>query len=756
MIPTMPEPDDTWLLKESGFSTAHAKHFEGLFTLGWNGLHLRGSLEEPLAEAPQNETYWRLPANVTSEQFRHPVSKWGTYVPGVYGRHPLLDNQLINLPWIAWLSPVVDGERLNCSRSELMRHERMLDLRSATLRRETVWRAATGAEVTWRTDRFILADGSRTLVQRGVLSVDRACAASIEAGIDADVRTNGWDHITGVAFDVAGDAGSSPAQQPHLSCRATLDSGEVITIRSQVAATGDLACVFQGRRTWVRASRRLKPGESWVIEKRTTITRGDGASHAPSVEPYAALLNRHAAAWQTRWRQADLIIEGDVESQRAIRAAIFHLLRSHPGTESALAIDAKGYAGEAYWGRFFWDTEMFLLPFFIHTDPGRARTLVDFRVAAVEGAIRNAAKAGYPGAKYAWESDPAGDECCPNWQYADHEIHITADVVYGLAHFASATGDEAFLRSGKVRRVLAETARYWMARMDRRPGENHPSILGVMGPDEYTPISQNNAYTNRMASFALSLAAELCNVDHGVSDAERAQWRAAARSLPIPRHPGAPRLVLQCENFHRLAPLEFESHWRDRTRTLGSQVSQERLYRSRALKQADVLMLMDRFPRDFTDEELRAAWDYYTPITTHDSSLSACVHALIALRLGLDDDAWRFFTRSRDIDLDPSHGGAAEGLHIANAGGLWQVMVYGFAGLTGAMHADEITLSPRLPKQWTRLAFPLAWRRARVFIDVRRDEVFVHNVGDAPCPVSVRGDCRVLSPGATERWEAVP
>lgn len=754
----MSDSDDTWRLVERGFSAATAKHFEGLFTLGWDGLHLRGSLEEPLAEAPQNETYWRLPANVTSERMRHALSKWGAYVPGVYGQHPLLNNQLINLPWIAWLTPVIEGERLDASRAMLVHQERALDLRTAVLRRKTVWRTTGGIEATWRTERFVVAgDGPRTLVQRGVLTVNRTCEAAVEAGIDGDVRTNGWDHFTDVAFNPPGDdhASTVAAEPAELGCRVTLDSGETVSVRTILLASGDLERVVDGRRGLVRASRRLPPGESWVAEKRTTIHRGSEAPPAPPDGPYEELLTRHAAAWRERWNRADILIEGDADSQRAIRAAIFHLLRSHPGDSSGLAIDAKGYAGEAYWGRFFWDTEMFLLPFFAHVDPARARTLADFRVASLEGAKRNAAKAGYPGAKYAWESDPAGDECCPNWQYADHEIHVTADVVYGLAYLSRAAGDDAFLRRPEVCRVLAEAARYWMARMDRRPGEDHPSILGVMGPDEYTPLSHNNAYTNRLAAFALSLAAKFCNGRDGVSDAERGPWRDAARSLPIPRRPDDPRLVLQCEDFHRLAPLDFDALWKDRSRTLGSQVPQERLYRSRALKQADVLMLMHLFPREFTDEEVRAAWDFYTPITTHDSSLSAAVHALIALRLGLHDEAWRFFTRSRGIDLDPSHGGgAAEGVHIANAGGLWQVVVHGFAGLESAMHADEITLNPRLPGRWTRLAFPLAWRGSRVFVDARPGEVTVRNVGGTPSPVNVRGDRRVIAPGAAQQWEA--
>ncbi len=417
--------------------------------------------------------------------------------------------------------------------------------------------------------------------------------------------------------------------------------------------------------------------------------------------------------------------------------------------DARVAIDAKGYAGEAYWGRFFWDTEMFLLPFFLYTDPERARTLVDFRVGSLEGARENAARYGYPGARYAWESDAGGHECCPNWQYADHEVHVTADVAYGLVHYARAAGDAGYLR-GPAAAVLVETARYWMERLDWREGDGHPSLLGVMGPDEYTPISHNNAYTNRMVAFALRAAAEVGEAA-GASPEECRAWAAAAEGLPIPRaNDGV--LVLQCEGFDRMADPRFDEYWRDRTQPFAAQVSQERLYRSRCLKQADVLMLMAMFPAEFSDAEVRRAWDYYVPLTTHDSSLSAGVHALVALRLGLVAEAWAFWQRSRDIDLDIEHGGAAEGIHIANAGAAWQAAVLGFAGMRTAMQADALTLSPHLPAAWSRLAFPVIWKGCPAYVDIRREGVRITNRGTVPLDVRVNDEPGRLAAGRQGEW----
>ncbi|MEI6970933.1 MAG: glycosyl hydrolase family 65 protein, partial [bacterium] len=446
---------------------------------------------------------------------------------------------------------------------------------------------------------------------------------------------------------------------------------------------------------------------------------------------------------------ADVLIEGDDEAQLAMRASVYHLLRAHVPGDSRVAIDAKGYAGEAYWGRFFWDTEMYLLPFYLYTDPLRARTLVDFRVRALPGARDNAASYGYRGARYPWESDSDGRECCPNWQYRDHEIHVTADVAYAMAHYARAA-EPAYVR-GPAAEAIVEAARYWLDRMDRRPGDSHPSILGVMGPNEYGPINSNNAYTNRLAAFALKLAAEV-GQEGGATPKERCAFAEAAAGLPIPRAKDGV-LVLENEEFATRADPRFNELWRNRNATYAAQVSQERIYRSKCLKQADVLMLMMLFPHEFTDAEVKAAWDYYLPFTTHDSSLSAGAHAIIALRLGLHEQAWEFWRMSADKDIDTEHGGAAEGIHIAGCGANWQIAVLGFAGMATALQSETFTLAPQLPARWKRLVFPVAWRGSRLRVDVAAGRCEVTNLGQEGLQVRVWGESRHLPGGQMIAFE---
>lgn len=724
----------SWEYTEDRFDVATAKGQEGLLTLGSGYLHVRGSLEEHLHDAPQDVTYLRRPANVSAEAFPEMKVKWGTFVPGIYGLHPLLGREMANLPSFLSLTPHVDGEKLDLERSRVERYRRVLDLRSATLRRELRWHARNGAVIDVRFERFVSAARPHLCVQRLALTSDRSVNVRLDAGIDADVRTSGYDHFAQV--DLVRPAGDT------LGCYVRLDSGDEVWLRSWLAAAGaEWQDASSERRAQLTTTLSLTPNQPVTIEKRTAVTtsfdakRHDADALLSRELTYEALHAEHAAIWATRWDASDVVIEGDEEAQRRLRLGIYHLLRAHPN-DPRLAIDPKAYAGDAYRGLYFWDTEIYLLPFFLYTQPERARSLLDFRIRTLDGARANAAGYGYSGARYPWEGDIDGIDQCPNWQYRDHEVHVTADVVYALAHGARATGNTRYLAEDGAD-VLRETARYWLERVDWRDGDGYPSLLGVMGPDEYTPISSNNAFTNRMVAFALEAAAAV-----ETDETLRGEYRRVAAGLPVLRRGD---LVLQCEEFERYADLDLDRLWPDRSRPLAAQVSQERLYRSKVLKQADVLLLMMLFEREFTDAEVRVAWDYYLPYTSHDSSLSPGVHAIIAARLGMSEQALTFWRQSLAIDMGE---GAAEGIHIAAHGINWQIAVMGFGGLHSAMNADILTLTPRLPKHWTRLAFPVMWRDQRAYVSVTPDAITVRNDSAQPLDVSVCGQTAIIAPSA--------
>jgi trehalose/maltose hydrolase-like predicted phosphorylase len=728
-----------WLV-ETAFSTTASRAQEGLFTQGSGYLHARGSLEEHFPDSPQNTTYLRMPGNVTAEKFPATQAKWGTYVPGVFGRHPTLDRQMVNLPFFWLMVPRIDGERLEMGRSSLSGYSRALNMKTGVLARRFQWHTAGGATVEVAFERFISAASKHLAVQRLTLKSDRAVTLDLQTGLDSDIRTGGYDHLAGRQMEACGADG--------VACRVETDLGIEVRMRSRVASRGqDLKwkSALTERQALLTASAALPAGLSCVIERHTVVTTSrdpepiEAASAlADSLAAgYDALAVENARFWKARWERCDVAVEGDDEAQRALRCSLYHLLRCHVPDDSRVSIDAKGYAGDAYFGRFFWDTEMYMLPFYLYTDPERARTFSEFRIQGLNGARANAASYGYPGARFPWESDPEGFERCPNWQYRDHEVHVTGDVVYGFTHLARACPQWDFLRT-RAAQTVVETARYWMARIDTRDGETTPSLLGVMGPDEYSPISSNNAYTNRVVALALDLAGGEVGQAGGATDAERAAFARTARTLPIRRSADG-TLVMQCEEFPSFADPRFNELWKDRSKGYANNVSQERLYRSKALKQADVLMLMMLFPNEFSDADVKAAWDYYLPYTTHDSSLSPGAHAIVACRLGLSEAAWSFWKQTAGIDLDLAHGGAAEGIHIANAAATWMVAVLGFAGMATAMESDVLTLRPALPKTWSRLSFPLVWKGVAVHVDIEPGRLTVSHAGTQPLPICVAG-----------------
>ena len=717
---------------------------EGLFTTGSGYLHLRGSLEEPLGDDPQNTTYLRMPANVTAEAFPVSRQKWGTYVPGVWGQHPLLNRQMVNLPFFAGIGLEADGERLDTTTAAVSAHSRTLDMRRALLRRGLEWRTSSGALLRVEFERFVSGVRTQLCVQRVSVTADRPARLVVTSGIDSDVRTGGFDHL--VSADFSSDTCGG------ISCRSKIDSGLLVQTECWHRGWGSGGSVSrENRAIYGRHTETLSPGRAFVFEKLSAVsTSGDLPGKLPAsgvlenLPGYEVLLAEHRTEWEARWDRCDVEIGGSPSDQLAIRLSLYHLLRCLVPGDDRVAIEPKGFAGDAYFGRFFWDTEMYLLPFFLYTDPARAKALLDFRKRTLGGARENARRSGYPGARFAWESDDAGRENCAAWQYADHEVHVTADVVYAMAHYDRACPDSGYLK--ECAEVVVETARYWMARVDVRPGDAHPSLLGVMGPDEYAPISHNNAYTNFLVAFVLRLAAGEVGCSGGALEEERGQFAAVAESLPILRSAFHSDLVLQCEGFDRLARPKFEEFWTDRDSPYAAQVSQERLYRSQNLKQADVLMLMMLFPGAFSQAELRAAWDYYVPVTTHDSSLSAGVHAIQACRLGLREPAWEFWQKSSRMDID---GGAAQGIHIAGCGVNWQIAVFGFAGLGTAMEPGPLRLRPQLPAGWSRLAFPLVWKGNPLQVTIATRQTTVKNKGQKPVRVQWRNEERCVAPSET-------
>ena len=461
-------------------------------------------------------------------------------------------------------------------------------------------------------------------------------------------------------------------------------------------------------------------------EPRETARRHVGRA----IEDVTGVIGEHRDAWLARWEVSDLRIEGDPSAQRGLRFAIYHLLSAANPQDDRVSIGARGLSGAAYKGHVFWDTDIFMLPFFILTYPEAARALVMYRYHTLTAARAKAARLGYRGAFYAWESADSGEEATPPFGVApdgeviqfltgEQEQHINADVAFGAWNYWQATGDDHFLVEAGAE-ILIETARFWESRVEREEdGRYH--IRGVIGPDEYHETIDDNAYTNGMAQWNLEVAAETA---HLVAERWPATWQALSRRLGIePEEPHRWQQVArdlytgfdektglfeQFRGYFDLEDIDLAA-FTPRTAPMDVLLGRERIQRSKIIKQADVVMLVHLLWERMPPEVRKANFEYYEPRCGHGSSLSPAIHALAAARLGDTALAERYFRQAAEIDLADNMGNAAGGVHAGALGGLWQAAVLGFAGLHFCGESPDEHRA-NLPLSWRSLSMRLQWR----------------------------------------------
>jgi kojibiose phosphorylase len=606
-----------------------------------------------------------------------------------------------------------------------------------------------------------IAEGSSASLSERHLLVERVevCplnysgTMAIEAILCGDVRSeSGARHWAG--FDAA-HGGPGPelvgrtreglvvALASHLEA---LDGAQVKTGCARAAGPASAA---------ERCEIALRLGEPCALHRAVALasSRDTGVPRAAAEErcfdhrrePPEESLARHVAAWAERWRRGGVTIDGEPRLERALRFALYHLISAANPADPRCSIGARALTGEAYRGHVFWDADIFMLPFFAHAYPKAARALVGYRQRTLAGAQRKAAAYGYRGALYAWESTDTGDETTPAAVVSpfgellpvlcgEEEHHISADVAYAAVAYARVTGDRAALR-GAGRDVLVETARFWASRVTRGPdGLFH--ILRVIGPDEYHEGVDDNAFTNWMARFNLRRAA-LAAAAGGDSEEARA-FRAIADAmyLGLDERTG---LIEQFRGFHDLELVDLSEiglHHAPADLVLG----RERIARSQVIKQADVVMLLALLWDEVPKAVRRRCFLHYEPRTAHGSSLSPGVHALVAARLGLVEEAERYLEQTADIDLGNTMGNSAGGVHAAALGSLWQAVVLGVGGVRPAPDDGEaLWIEPHLLPSIRHLGFPLTWRGRELQVDIDGGGIEVSIEGDAPLGIRALG-----------------
>ncbi|GAB6092569.1 glycoside hydrolase family 65 protein [Furfurilactobacillus curtus] len=454
---------------------------------------------------------------------------------------------------------------------------------------------------------------------------------------------------------------------------------------------------------------------------------------------FSSLFTESARQMQAFWRDADIQIEGDPESQKGIRFNLFHLHQS-AGHDGHTSIPAKGLTGAGYEGHYFWDTEMFMLPAFIYTDPDRAKQILMYRFQTLDSARQQARDYGLDsGALFPWRTIN-GSEASPYFPAGLAQMHINADIAYAVAEYVAVTDDQTFLAEAGFE-IILETARFWQ-RMGSfgvdGPQGGHFVLNKVTGPDEYTALVNNNYYTNRLAQHNLRLAVifakqlQAVGSDKlealGVTDKELADFSHSADEmyLPFDKELG---VKMQDDGAFNMPIWPFDQTPRDDYPLL-LHYHPLRLYSHQVNKQADTLMSDFLFPEDQDIEQLKRDFDYYEPITTHDSSLSRAIFSVLANRIRAHHKAYRYIAESMLTDLNNSQGNSQDGIHVGNMGASWMEMVFGVAGMQRTK--SGLVFSPHLPTQWMGLGFKIKYRDEQVEVHVTRSQTqftLVHGNG---------------------------
>lgn len=626
----------------------------------------------------------------------------GMFKAGVYEYIKPGITDLVNLPDPCRLDIVIDGLKYTESAKNIRQR---LDMSNGLLTR--TWRF-NGTEFVL--ERFCSFDDKRLISMRLTCTAHERRTLVIRQSFDASVvnlpvnddQTVVNNEYVPLLKDVRAETGKTTMT---LGVRTMQDSFS-FRYMGTTKSNGEYLSEFGNNVDSVFSQYQitLEPESSVVLEYFLLIQE-EGTDVPASVEQleryrdigFAGLLDRSRQRLQELWSLADIEIDGPEADQCAVRYAIFGLIQNC-STTKPVSIGARGLTHGRYKGCYFWDTEVFMLPFFLYCYPQAAKHLLQYRIEQLPAAMENARKHNAQGARYPWMCSLDGSEQCESWDIGKCEIHVTADIAWALHQYALVTGDTDWERRCAAP-VYLETARFWTSRFSYQKASGQWEMLFVKGPDEYAGVTKNNTFTTVMALYNLSLA--LYAVDHGwiVADVDEVeQWREILHHAKIP-YSETYGTYLEDDTFELLEDVELAT-LKHNDEPLYHTICFDRLQRYKLLKQPDILLLYLLIPQAFSAEQAVNAWKLYEPITAHDSTLSWGMHSAAGYRLGFVEQAENYLRKSLFLDLRDLMGNTAkEGLHVGGFGATWQALVFGCLRLTvGDEHTVEV--SPQLPTQW--------------------------------------------------------
>ena len=741
---------ENWIIGEDEFSLSGQGKGESVFCLGNGYMGIRSAFEEP-----------------------YPFQTRGTFVSGCFDRLPGETVELPNAADVCEICLILDGEYFSMTRGEVSAYQRCLNLYTGELTRSLDWQSPGGK----RYHLVFRRAGSHTDVH--------ACGMQVEiCALDHDVKVQ-------VVSGINGRMTNSGAQHFSDGSKRVLDKRFLYldqrTIQSGIIfyhCCGSCVVGTEGEiRDFSMQRRRILETMDFGAEKGKTVRYEKlavlytGREMAEQGEQALQLLTRHmqrlvedgydalqaksAAYFRSFWERRDIRIRGKNDRiPLALRFAQYHLLAMFP-PDSSSSIAAKGLTGEGYKGHVFWDTEVYILPYYLFTAPEKAAQLLEYRINRMEQAAENAEKKGYRGLLFPWESAETGEEETPLFAGMDiftgnaahvwagiKEHHITADIAYALWLYRSAIGGWD-LANKEEKLLIVGAALFWLSRSVYIEEKDRYEIRDIIGPDEYTEHVDNNAYSNYMVHDTVEKALLLLRDGGGrfVREAEHyygetgivEKLKSYARKLYLPLPADAPSGVLpQNDGFLQKKILDVTKYRSSAGKqTILKDYSRRQVDQMQVLKQPDVVMLFILLPELFETAMKWKNWEYYEPKTIHDSSLSRAVYSVAASDCGEPRKAYECFLHAMDIDMGPSPHSSDEGIHAAAMGGIWMAVVRGFAGLR--ILEDRLCIQPCLPEEIQEMCFQFVYRGRNIMLHLTKERLILSSSDDGETAVRIRG-----------------
>jgi maltose phosphorylase len=757
---------DEWKIIEDKFHPEFNEITESIFSLGNGRMGQRGSFEETY-------TGKTLQGNYVAGVYYPDKTRVGWWKNG----YPEYFAKVLNAANWNGLEISIDGEIVDLHTSTINSFYRELNMKEGFILRQCDISLASGKSITIESIRLnSMADDESGVISYQIIPLNFSATISVKAFVDGDIKNKDsnydekfWDEVKVGAKDHTSFVWSKTkktefevftGQKIELAVNGQKQSLAAKTeTKEKYSSLTYLVPTAQDERLTIT---KFAVNLSSENHPATTLeTRGIDYLNRICTKGFDTMKKEQAEAWEAKWAINDVVIKGDVSAQQGIRFNIFQLNQTYTGEDDRLNIGPKGFTGEKYGGSTYWDTEAYCIPFYLATAPQNvSKNLLIYRWKQLDRAIENAGKLGFnQGAALYPMVTMNGEECHNEWEITFEEIHRNGAIAYAIKDYVDYTNDRKHLVDYGWE-VLIGISRFWAQRVNWSENQQKYVMLGVTGPNEYENNVNNNWYTNYFAvwclKYTLAVLQEIkSNYPETAQDKlaktnfkneEIAQFEHIIQNMYFPRDEQK-GIFLQQDGFldKVIAPVDAIPAGQ---RPINQNWSWDRILRSCYIKQADVLQGMYFFETDFSKEEIERNYNFYEPLTVHESSLSPCVHNILAAKLGKEDKSYEFYTRAARLDLDDYNNDTEDGCHITSMAGTWMSIVKGFGGMM--LVNDQLSFNPFLPSQWEEYAFKINFRSTQLAIRILKKGIEIANLSANPITLKVKGSSYTIPGESTQ------